>query len=242
MSTHNVSLVQALLGGAVVRPAEDAVGYWSPATAPINWCESDYEVSLFVAEFWNTITNLAYVVVGGAALRHRGLSIRLMCAAICCILTGIFSGLFHATLYLEHQRLDEVFENGILIFLCYDDKNGAMALAHFAIATAGILHIESIRFCEIHLVTMIFITIYKFAKAATNVPAVQRAIHISAAATAAGFASWLVDRTCCRLVSTPHGFFPFNLQLHAWWHIWTALALHQGFVASRLLSRLAKQD
>jgi hypothetical protein len=28
----------------------------------INWCESDYAVSPFVAEWWNTISNLAFLV------------------------------------------------------------------------------------------------------------------------------------------------------------------------------------
>ncbi|KAF0699736.1 Aste57867_9705 [Aphanomyces stellatus] len=234
MSTHNVSLFYALVGGKTVRIQEDGVGFWSPATAPINWCERDYAVSVFVAEFWNTVTNAAYVGVGVCAWMEFPRLPALRIAAACCVLTGLFSGLFHATLHVEHQRLDEIFENGILVFLCHD--NAVVASAHFAVVAAAILSIESVRVCEIHLVSMIFFTIHRFLGIARHSPDAKRAIHTAALATAAGFACWLVDRGGCHYVSTPY--LPYSLELHAWWHLCTAVALHHGFRAiGRLKSK-----
>ena len=37
-------------------------GLWAPS--PINWCEADYVVSSHVAEFYNTVSNMAYLVAG----------------------------------------------------------------------------------------------------------------------------------------------------------------------------------
>lgn len=36
-------------------------GFWSPSTATANFCEEDYQTSHYVAEFINTLSNLAYI-------------------------------------------------------------------------------------------------------------------------------------------------------------------------------------
>lgn len=36
-------------------------GFWSPTTASANFCEEDYAITFYVAEFINTLSNLAYV-------------------------------------------------------------------------------------------------------------------------------------------------------------------------------------
>jgi len=42
--------------------AEEKLGYWGKRTATIDWCESNYEVTSFIAEFWNTISNLVMIL------------------------------------------------------------------------------------------------------------------------------------------------------------------------------------
>lgn len=41
-----------------------------------------------------------------------------------------------------------------------------------------------------------------------------------------GFACWAIDRVACEILED--GPLPFNPQLHAYWHIFTALALHNA--------------
>lgn len=41
-------------------PLQDR-GVWSPSTATSNFCEEDYQTSYYIAEFINTISNLAYI-------------------------------------------------------------------------------------------------------------------------------------------------------------------------------------
>lgn len=33
-----------------VSPAFDKVGYWSPNTSSIDWCENNYNISYYIAE------------------------------------------------------------------------------------------------------------------------------------------------------------------------------------------------
>ena len=37
-------------------------GYWGERTATIDWCEANYEVTHYIAEFWNTVSNLVMIV------------------------------------------------------------------------------------------------------------------------------------------------------------------------------------
>ena len=47
----SASVAQQLLGSGLLAPAQG-----------INWCESDYAVSPLIAEWWNTLSNVAFLV------------------------------------------------------------------------------------------------------------------------------------------------------------------------------------
>jgi hypothetical protein len=38
-------------------------GYWGKRTSTIDWCEENYEVTNYVAEFWNTLSNLVIILL-----------------------------------------------------------------------------------------------------------------------------------------------------------------------------------
>ena len=38
-------------------------GFWEPRTSTIDWCEINYEVTYYIAEFWNTISNLEMIIL-----------------------------------------------------------------------------------------------------------------------------------------------------------------------------------
>ncbi len=42
----------------------DRDGFWGPSTSSIDWCERNYEVTYYVAEFFNAISSIGLVVVG----------------------------------------------------------------------------------------------------------------------------------------------------------------------------------
>jgi dihydroceramidase len=89
-------------------------GYWSPQTSAANFCELDYNVSHYIAEFVNTLSNLAYVYQAFVTLPPR-LRQRYSLKAIwqypiefwALVLVGVGSGAFHMTLRHYPQILDE---------------------------------------------------------------------------------------------------------------------------------------
>ncbi|XP_072033384.1 alkaline ceramidase 3-like [Amphiura filiformis] len=91
--------------------AKDASGMWSPLTAHNDWCEENYDTTFYVAEFWNTITNITFIINALIGLRQtykdrserRNFNIYLTLLAV-----GIGSWLFHMTLRHTLQMADEI--------------------------------------------------------------------------------------------------------------------------------------
>ncbi|XP_063497466.1 alkaline ceramidase 3 isoform X2 [Symphalangus syndactylus] len=45
-----------------MAPAADREGYWGPTTSTLDWCEENYSVTWYIAEFWNTVSNLIMII------------------------------------------------------------------------------------------------------------------------------------------------------------------------------------
>jgi dihydroceramidase len=224
--------------------------FWGAPTAAINWCEEDHHHSSWVAEFFNTFSNAVFVAVGCWGVlrwfsgRNWGQDMQphALMAAVCVVLTGLASGAFHATLMLEWQRADEIFENGILIALLHRPRiysaSGRRtstfwpvlgpAVVHFALAAVGIMTITAFLFCELHLITAVVLAFVKLRRdVAEDLDPITQIVAKGEMRRAfwwvvAGALCWLVDRTCCSLLRA----LPVNPQLHAWWHLCTAMSLH----------------
>jgi len=198
------------------------MGAWGEPTAAIDWCETNYDISFYASEFHNTWTNVFYVGVGTVGICTT--SRRLLPANISIVLTGVFSAAFHATLWWWFWKLDEVFENGILIALIHVDRGESwLGLLHFAIVTTGILSIP-VLFCEVHLVLSVVYCIRKFYLLSTRIGHVQKPIKMAGVWAAVGATFWLLDKLACDHLQQ----LPLNPQLHGWWHFCTATALWFG--------------
>ncbi|KAK3346011.1 ceramidase, partial [Lasiosphaeria hispida] len=93
-------------------------GAWSPPNSAANFCEEDYDISYYVAEFINSLTNLAYVFL---ALRFmygpgsRGLfAPKYDFMSISLLVLGICSFLFHASMRQALQFADELAMLGLV--------------------------------------------------------------------------------------------------------------------------------
>ena len=87
------------------------IGYFSPQTAAVNFCEIDYTTTTYIAEFINTLTNVTYVYL--AAATATASTTRWNIASwpwinIALLLVGIGSAAFHATLQHSAQMADEL--------------------------------------------------------------------------------------------------------------------------------------
>ncbi|XP_054829254.1 alkaline ceramidase 3 isoform X2 [Eublepharis macularius] len=94
-----------------MAPAADRAGYWGPPTGTLEWCEENYAVSYYVAEFWNTVSNLIFIlptIYGAIHSYNAGLEKRYVAAYLCLTAVGLGSWCFHMTLKYEMQLLDEL--------------------------------------------------------------------------------------------------------------------------------------
>ena len=85
-------------------------GVWSPVTASIDWCEPNYIVTYYIAEFWNTVSNLGLFWVPLIVLMN-GRRYDTSRFKVLCVLTsmiGLGSALFHGTLKFYCQLADEL--------------------------------------------------------------------------------------------------------------------------------------
>ena len=210
--------------------ADREKGFWGPPTG-IDWCEPNYAVSVYVAEFWNTVTNVAFIVLAlrtlASAWRLR-LPLQFRVASYALFCTGLASAFFHATLWLVAQRLDEFFENSYLlvVFHSLSQSSSIIAISRIAIhATIFGLALVCITFflvCEVHLIGMAIALMYRTAFL-RDAELRRRARFAWLVFLVAGLA-WLLDRMACAIVQPLH--------LHAAWHLLTAVGLHEIYMVA----------
>jgi len=84
---------------------------WGIHTATIDWCETNYTHSIYIAEFVNTLTNIPVVFLGlyGAIVTvFNGVPFRYALCYLGLSLIGVGSTGFHASLRWEWQLMDEL--------------------------------------------------------------------------------------------------------------------------------------
>lgn len=114
-----------------LNQANNKLGYWSPITSIIDWCEPNYQHFDTVAETYNTFSSIAYLIFGVCFIYTieslyrtneitRKLRLpRIYLEIIVALIVGIGTYLFHMTLHREHQMLDELSMNGAILVHLY---------------------------------------------------------------------------------------------------------------------------
>ena len=155
-------LTLPMFGLMVIRGPQDGngdetQGFWGAKTASVNWCERDYVVSFYVAEFANSMTSLCIVMSGiyGIYAHAKAVEFRYIAAFTSFIVVGLGSFAFHATLTRSMQLLDElpmVWINSIFIYICrtIEDKPGHVRLTEMIVllcltlvATLAIIRLDT---------------------------------------------------------------------------------------------------
>ena len=143
-----------------------------------DWCELNYEVTHYIAEFWNTVSNLVmilfplYGIYWSFQYSKTNKSFRIPLTIIWChmglILVGIGSWMFHMTLLYKYQLLDElpmVFGSGLLIYGNYDLIMGTIHLKEHKRSKRSLLR----KIFEVKLFVFALIATYCLAFAYTYV-------------------------------------------------------------------------
>ncbi|KAK5779744.1 alkaline dihydroceramidase PWA37_000954 [Arxiozyma heterogenica] len=92
-------------------PNKPVDGYWGPTTSIIDWCEENYVVSPYIAEWSNTISNSMFLLTATYSTwcaYRNGLEFRFLLIGLGFALVGVGSWLFHMTLKYRFQLLDEL--------------------------------------------------------------------------------------------------------------------------------------
>lgn len=224
-------------------------------TAAIDWCESNYEISPFVVEFWNTLTSwniwLAGFIGTVAAFKYKCEKRFVVCYIMTQII-GLGSVLFHATLLYEWQLADELpmFWGLLVLFyiLANIDRRETPSIlwpisltAYGGLATAFfIFYTTEHPWChQVHiLVGAIYglkvktrlVSHIKSLNIATNAHnRINTCFSIYVISGLTGFGCWIIDQSMCSQLSN----LPFGLpnpQLHAFWHTFMAIHCYFGIL------------
>jgi alkaline ceramidase len=257
-------LVAALLTMALLRPgwilylvaaACMLFGAWNkqalfisfaPLSSPIDWCEDNYATTPLVAEFWNSVSSLSFVVAGCAVpffFTTEGMSVKdakgkivqyepnFVIIWLFIILVGIGSTLFHATLSVAGQVLDELPICLLVVTatLMATPRNKwtphcrerFFSRKFFFCMTPSLTVICVLYPSLSHVVCLLAVpaTVVGFLRLYFQMPVAVRptkTIQLTLVLLLSAIACWVADRVYCSELQALLG---FNPQLHSWWHI-----------------------
>ena len=224
------------------------VGYWGPVTSSIDWCERNYLFTPFIAEFFNTISNLGMVLLGmlGMYLNWReGVGARYVVANFTLFIIGVGSAAFHGTLTHVGQQGDEtpmIIGSAVWLWcLAFSEPAFEQANARLKTTSAVFGTVAVSAFAVLHymysfvlvfqglvavMIIVMLTRLYLLWRRA-NMPSLRTPYKLYMGTILVAFPLWLIDQhVCVHLHDLPHGV-P-NPQFHAWWHVLMGVNCYMG--------------
>ncbi|THZ78041.1 hypothetical protein D6C85_01275 [Aureobasidium pullulans] len=224
------------------QPLSPAFG--SP-TARANFCEEDFVIVSFIAEFINTCTNAAYIFYAARALRRlpKDASFAAKSLYYGLGLVGVCSSLFHGLLSYHAQMADDtsmIVATSIVLqrAMTYQKTptfiNWFSGLLLLAVITETTYHVmmDEQTVHELSFVSLIIAVAAKtrsLIKLRVQQPKDKKMLQkaVIFGCFVFGYLLWQLDFIFCteltaikRVVGMPWGFL---LEFHGWWHILTAV-------------------
>lgn len=194
--------------------------YWGQPDTSVSFCENKYNKYFWIAEYYNTISSLFYVMVGSILLYTR---LKILGQLLCCV--GIGAMLLHATLRHWSQMGDEM---SMLALSFYSLKELRPRTNRYIIYPLLISYCLFNRFFICFFLTFagLQLLIFKYARKKIN-KTNKKWIYLYTLSFLCGMVCWLLDQLC--KVRFTEILEPY--QLHAWWHFFTAMAIGFGYIA-----------
>ena len=238
---------------SLLRPG-DKIGFWGPPSSTINWCETNYEVNHYIAEFWNTITNLGFILPSIYGMRncHKlNIEARYTYSFILLLLVGVGSWMFHMTLRYEMQLLDEIpmmWCGSYIVYCLYRSRCigftkearivGFILVAHCTIGTLLYMANKNPIFFQtmfgLVVISGVSLSIYQNYRHYS--PLGWKLSKAAVIFTIIGFLFWNLDNLYCDQLSNirerrlrEHSILTYLspiTQLHGWWHIFAGCATY----------------
>ncbi|KAJ9471454.1 putative alkaline ceramidase dcd3B [Diplonema papillatum] len=243
-------------------------GYWGPVTSTVDWCEDNYRVTMYVAEFFNTLSGLPLVLLAGYALllsARRGSLQGSFCYTLACVLNitvGVGSMAFHGTLTRLGQVLDEVPMlwcscSCVLVLLtvqpepCFREYKGfVMPLVVFAwaaAATGAYFYCGFGVFVGMYFCSVVAAIVLGYRRMLSSESPGHKALALrllavcGGAYTAASFAFWIPEMySCGNRVQTAHASVFQHLHAHAIFHLLAGVA-HYSFLLFAAILQLEEE-
>lgn len=219
---------------------QEPMGVWGVRTASIDWCETNYEHTPWIAEFWNTLSNISMIIPPIFGIYNaitQDIERRYIVSHLFFLLVGIGSTMFHMTLQYSMQLLDElpmIYTTCIFIYCQALVKSGPgthnplllALLALYAFSFTLIYAVWSNPLIHENMYgLLIFILLFQSCKLLYDHydPASMKMFVVGTGMYAVAFLIWNIDNHYCpqlqdfRAASSPS--VGALSQLHAWWHI-----------------------
>ncbi|XP_049644708.1 alkaline ceramidase 1 [Suncus etruscus] len=219
-------------------------------SSEVDWCESNYQYSELVAEFYNTFSNVTFFLIGPlmmflmrsyAQKRTRGFYL----FVVLFMAIGLFSMYFHMTLSFVGQILDELtilwmLASGYCIWLprCYFPaflgksrfQLSCLVLIITVFSTflsflRPVINAYALNCIAIHILYLIFLEYKK-----VNDKELHHIVQVSVVLWAFALTSWISDRALCSFWQRIHFFY-----LHSIWHVFISITFPYGMVAMALI-------
>ncbi|KAI9225587.1 MAG: ceramidase [Piptocephalis tieghemiana] len=230
---------------------ESTKGMW-PGTAQLDWCEENYVVCKYIAEFWNTISNLVFVAVaiyGINLCRSKQLDTRFTgCFGLLAVI-GVGSWLFHMTLLREFQALDELPMWFMIVLFTYvmtelreKPVHGpwfpALLITEALVFPPAYAAIPSPWFFLAFFSSQTFLVLYFTLRAYWSLPnsnpakkSAKSILILGWVSLAIAFALWVADTAFCPQLRSLRSIagdslLTVLLQFHALWHLGTGFSIY----------------
>ena len=207
--------------------------FWGEPTSTVDWCEANYLVTPYVAEFWNTLSSFAMVVVGvlGAASAWRAPGRSTRTAFVLLAVVGLGSIAFHGTLRFETQMLDELPMVYLVLFIAswllgHRWPRAFIAYGVFLTALVTLFRGKT-QFALFHASfgsLELFALLRTWWLQRTSPSPIRVNFRRGIVLYVIAVTAWFIDTSSCYAVlrwSMLHGI--ANPQLHAWWHVLVSL-------------------
>ncbi|KAJ3679303.1 hypothetical protein LUZ60_017314 [Juncus effusus] len=208
---------------------EDPSSFWGPVTSTTELCEQNYTHSAYIAEFYNTISNIPSILlalIGLVTAVRQGFEKRFSMLHITNMILAIGSVMFHSTLQHIVQQSDEtpmVWEILLYMYVLYSPD------WHYRSTMPTFLFLYGLSFAFLHfflhfqlafklhyiLLSLLCIPrMYKYYIQTRDLSA-KRLAKFYILTLFLGGVCWMGDRVFCKKM----GGWVVNPQGHAWWHV-----------------------
>lgn len=172
--------------------------FWGSNDASIKFCEDKYTHVFWIAEYYNTISSITYIIVG--SLNKNKIS-------TCIIFVGIGSILLHGTLRWYGQWIDEIAMLSTITFAI--EKYRPDKVKRYYLPIVIFFYLIFFHKFFIFLASIFGLLNYYLCYITKN--------KLYILFSSLSFICWICDQLMCKYVK--------HLYLHLWWHVLTSFGI-----------------